>query len=234
MSMIDGKRVVAVIPARGGSKSIPRKNICHLGGKPLIAWTIGVAGQVRSVDRVIVSTDDDDIGKIGQSFGAEVYKRPSHLATDQALVIDALRDLLETLRREGENAGVMILLEPTCPFRATEDIEKCLELMESGYDSAATFKEADLNPHRAWKIANHRPEVFIEGAVPWMPRQSLPKAYQLNGAVYAFRTEKLTADSPGLLFGKAGAVVMPPERSVDIDTPIDLIVAEAILRNETR
>jgi CMP-N,N'-diacetyllegionaminic acid synthase len=234
MSLTGGKRVVAVIPARGGSKSIPHKNICLLGGKPLIAWTIGVAGQVRPVDRVIVSTDDDDIGNVGRSFGAEVYKRPFHLATDQALVIDALRDLLETLRREGEDVGVMILLEPTCPFRAKEDIEKCLELIESGYDSAATFKEANLNPHRAWKIVDQRPEVFIKGAVPWMPRQSLPKAYQLNGAVYAFRTEKLAADSPGLLFGRAGAVVMPPDRSVDIDTPIDLLIAEAILQNERK
>ncbi|MDI9543841.1 MAG: acylneuraminate cytidylyltransferase family protein, partial [Pseudomonadota bacterium] len=99
-----------------------------------------------------------------------------------------------------------------------------------GFDSAATFREAGLNPHRAWKIEGAEPRVFIPGAVPWLPRQLLPKAYQLNGAVYAFRPAGLAEGSDALLFGRMGAVIMPAERSVDIDTEMDFLVAEAVLQ----
>ena len=228
--MLGDLRVIAVIPARGGSKSIHKKNIRPLGGKPLIVWSIEVAKKVSEIDRIIVSTDDMDIGFIAKEHGAEVYERPPHLATDEALVIDALRDLFQCLRREGERSEVMLLLEPTCPFRSVKDVKECLNLISQGFDSVATFKEAELNPHRAWKINGLEPEVFIEEAVPWMPRQKLPKAYQLNGAVYAFRIDKLPESSNALLFGRRGAVVMPSERSVDIDGNMDFLFAESILK----
>src|SRR5271168_1608848 len=102
--MINGARVVAVIPARGGSKSVPGKNIRPLGGKPLIAWSIATAKKVADVDRVIVSTDDAKIAGISRDHGAEVYERPAHLATDTSLVIDALKYLVQQLRGEGESA----------------------------------------------------------------------------------------------------------------------------------
>ena len=141
--MIKGGRVVAVVPARGGSKSVPGKNIRLLGGKPLIVWAIETAFAVREVDRVIVSTDDRDIGRIAEAAGAEVYQRPDALAEDSSLVIDALKDLIGRLRSEGENADVMVLLEPTCPFRSPQDIADCLRLMEEqGTDSVATFRQA--------------------------------------------------------------------------------------------
>jgi CMP-N,N'-diacetyllegionaminic acid synthase len=228
--MMGDKSVIAVIPARGGSKSVPKKNIRLLGGQPLIVWSIETARKVKGVDRVMVSTDDEEIAVISRTNGAEVYRRPAHLATDEALVIDALRDLIATLRAEGEAAEIMVLLEPTCPFRSVEDITGCLELIAQGCDSAATFKEAELNPHRAWKINRQAPEVFVPGAIPWLPRQKLPPAYQLNGAVYAFRMDKLPKASPALLFGRQGALVMPRERSVDIDGPLDFLVAEAMVK----
>src|SRR6476646_1907773 len=93
--MLNGKRVIAVIPARGGSKSIPGKNIKQLHGKPLLAWSIKVAKKVRQIDRIIVSTDDAAISAVGREYGAEIYMRPPHLATDNALVIDALKDILQ-------------------------------------------------------------------------------------------------------------------------------------------
>lgn len=226
-------RVIAVIPARGGSKSVPGKNIKLLSGKPLLQWSIEIGKSVAYIDRVIVSTDDEQIAKIARGCGAEVYSRPAHLATDEALVIDALRDLIKTLRGEGENGGIMVLLEPTCPLRAAEDVIACLELLGQGYDSAATFTEAALNPHRAWKIDASRPEVFIPGAIPWTPRQKLPKAYQLNGAVYAFKMSLLDAEEKGLLLGKPGAVVMPPGRSVDIDDELDFAVVETLMQRGT-
>lgn len=230
--MLGGQSVIAVIPARGGSKSVPKKNIRILGGRPLIVWSIAVARKVREIDRIIVSTDDEVITETARVNGAEVYNRPAHLAGDEALIIDALRDLSVRLKAEGETVEIMVLLEPTCPFRSAEDIAGCLALIEQGCDSAATFKEAQLNPHRAWRIEGQTPAVFIPGAVPWLPRQKLPPAYQLNGAVYAFRTDKLPEDSPALLFGKQGALIMPSDRSVDIDGPLDFLVAEAMVKEK--
>lgn len=230
--MLNEKRVIAVIPARGGSKSVPGKNLRPLAGKPLLAWSIEVAKRVSEIDRILVSTDDPQIGSIGRLHGAEVYSRPAHLATDDALVIDALKDLIETLKAERETPEWIILLEPTCPLRTADDVRECLMLLDrGGYDSVATFKTADLNPHRAWKLIDGVPEVFIPGAIPWLPRQKLPKAYQLNGAVYVFRAAMLERETKSLLLGKLGAVLMPRERSQDIDDNLDFTIVEAILRD---
>lgn len=229
--MLNGERVVAVIPARGGSKSVPGKNIRSLGGKPLIAWSIEVARQVNEIDRIIVSTDDVQIASVSRAHGAEVYTRPPELATDEALVIDALKDLLNRLHGERETAEWVILLEPTCPLRVADDVRNCLQLVDrGGYDSVATFKEAELNPHRAWRLVDDVPEVFIPGAIPWLPRQKLPKAYQLNGAVYLFRANMLAQEARSLLVGKLGAVLMPRDRSQDIDDGVDFTIVEALLK----
>jgi CMP-N,N'-diacetyllegionaminic acid synthase len=229
--MLNGKKVVAVIPARGGSKSVPGKNIRPLAGKPLIAWSIDVARQVSEIDRIIVSTDDSQIAAVARDRGAEVYPRPAHLATDEALVIDALKDLLGRLQSEGQPPEWLLLLEPTCPLRTPDDVRDCLKLIsQDGYDSVATFKDADLNPHRAWRIVDGIPEVFIDGAIPWLPRQKLPKAYQLNGAVYVFRASLLANESRSLLVGKLGALLMPRDRSQDIDDGIDFTIVEALLK----
>ena len=229
--MLNGKRVVAVIPARGGSKSVPGKNIRSLGGKPLLAWSIEVARQVGEIDRIIVSTDDAQIASAARVHGAEVYARPPHLATDEALVIDALQDLLQTLQAERETPEWIILLEPTCPLRTADDVRDCLKLVaQGGYDSVATFTDAELNPHRAWRLIDGVPEVFISGAIPWLPRQRLPKAYQLNGAVYVVRANLLAQEATSLLVGKLGAVLMPRDRSQDIDDWVDFTIVEALLK----
>ncbi len=222
-----------MIPARGGSKAVPGKNIRPLAGRPLLAWSVDVAKQVSEIDRIIVSTDDSQIAAVARSCGAEVYARPPRLATDEALVIDALKDLLQTLRSEGDAPEWVILLEPTCPLRTPDDVRQCLMLLgEGGYDSVATFKDAELHPHRAWRIVDGAPEVFVSGAVPWLPRQKLPKAYQLNGAVYILRADLLAHESKSLLVGKLGSVLMPRERSHDIDESIDFTIIEALLKEK--
>jgi len=222
---------VAVIPARGGSKSIPGKNIAVVAGRPLLAWSIEVAQQVAAIDRIIVSTDDEAIADVAGQYGAEVSRRPPHLATDDSLVIDTLRDLIHRLREEGSPPGILVLLEPTAPLRLAQDVEECLaQLQDPTVDSVATFVEAKLNPARAWIVRNGRPESYISGINPWLPRQRLRPAYQLNGAVYAFRVDRLEPDSPAVLFGNMAAVMMPAERSVDIDDRVDLQVADALLR----
>ncbi len=222
---------IAVIPARGGSRSIPKKNIAPLGGRPLLVWSIDAARAVSGIDRIIVSTDDDAIARVALDHGAEVDRRPAALASDDALVIDTLRELLARHEAAGVLPRVAVLLEPTCPLRSAADIEDCLTLLEDeGIDSVATFTAAALNPLRAWRIEQRRPTTFLPDVNPWLPRQHLPVAYQLNGAVYAFRADRLRPEHPSILFGNASAVMMPPERSVDIDDWVDLRFAEAMLQ----
>lgn len=223
-------QIVALIPARGGSTSVPNKNVRRLGGKPLIAWSIEVARAVEAIDRVVVSTDSDTISDVAQQHGGEVAERPTHLAADDSLVIDAIRHHLLEWREGGDPVDVIVLLEPTCPLRSPEDVRTCVRrLLDEDLDSVATFTEAALNPHRAWRIEEGRPESFINEAMPWRPRQELPEAYQLNGAVYAFFADRLPDDSVAPLFGRAGAVPMPEERSVDIDSRVDFELASVLI-----
>lgn len=230
--MIDGLRVVALTPARGGSKAVPYKNLHPLGGKPLLAWPVECALQTPEIDRVIVSTDDDRIASTAAQLGAEVYRRPEHLATDTALVADTIRQLWAQLRVEGEQAQILVLLEATSPFRTPELISSCLRrLVAEQLDSVATFNEADINPERTWRIEEGAPAPFIDGAVPWKPRQLLTPAYQLNGAVYAFFPDRLPAGIPNILFGKMGAVVIPSDSVIDIDTLQDFNIANALLQS---
>jgi CMP-N,N'-diacetyllegionaminic acid synthase len=230
--MIDGHRVIALTPARGGSKSVPYKNLHLLGGKPLLAWPIETAKATPSIDRIIVSTDDDRIADAARRLGAEVYQRPPQLATDTAVVADAIRDLWRRLRAEGETATMLVLLEATSPFRTPDMIERCLRrLVDEQLDSIATFHEAEINPERTWRIDGGKPEPFIRGAIPWKPRQLLTPAFQLNAAVYAFRPDALPADSPSILFGNIGAEIVPADSVVDIDTLKDFAYANALLQS---
>jgi len=230
--MVSGRRVIAMTPARGGSKSVPYKNLHPLGGKPLLAWPIETARATPAIDRIIVSTDDERIAKAARELGAEVYMRPAALATDTAVVADAIRELWRRLRAEGETAEILVLLEATSPFRTTDVIDRCLRRMvDEGLDSIATFHEADINPERTWRIDGGTPQPFIKGAVPWKPRQLLTPAYQLNAAVYAFIPDRLPADSPSILFGKMGAEIVPADSVIDIDTMKDFAYANALLQS---
>lgn len=228
--MIGRERVIAVIPARGGSRGIPLKSIARLGGTTLLGKAVAVARRVGSIDRTIVSTDSDAIAATAREAGAEVYARSAELATDTALVIDALRDLIARLRREGETARYMLLLEATSPFRTVEDVEECVARLAGGADSVATFTAAATPPAKAWRIdVDGRPAPWIEGADPWLPRQLTRQAWELNGAVYAFDAEKLPPRGNGLLFGRTAAVPMPRSRSLDINDELDLMFAELLL-----
>ena len=229
--MIKKNRVIAVIPARAGSKTIIDKNVTLLAGKELIGWTIEAAKSSKYIDRVIVSTDGKKISEVANRFGAEVYVRPKHLSQDSSLVIDCLRNLISRLKREKETANYLILLEPTSPLRNTKDIDLSIEKLLD-FDSVATFCNAELNPHRAWKIKGNTVEPFINGAIPWLPRQQLPEAFQLNGAVYGFRIDKLPIDGQSIIFGNIAAIKMPIERSIDIDSMIHLKMAEHIIRGK--
>ena len=230
--MIGADGVVAAIPARGGSTGVPRKNVRELGGKPLVAWPIEVAHETQYVDRTVVTTDDDEIAATAREYGAEVVERPPELATDDALVVDAMRHLADVLRQADADVTYVVMLEPTTPLREPQDVAACVELLAddtNDYDSVATFAPAAINPHRTWRLEGDSPEPFVDGADPWLPRQELPEAYQLNGGVYAFDIDAISSTGHSLLFGDAGAVVMPESRSVDIDTETDFHVVESLL-----
>lgn len=228
--MIGNKRVIALVPARGGSKSVPMKNLQLLGSDPLVAWPIKQAIETKEIDRVIVSTDDEAIADVARRSGAEVYKRSVDLASDTALVVDVIRDLWSTLKVEGETAEILVLLEATSPFREHGLISRCLKRLEGdGLDSIATFSSAAINPERTWLVESGVPRPFLDDAIPWKPRQQLKEAFQLNGAVYAFRPDQLPPDALGLLFGRSGAEIVDQESVVDIDDKRDFIIANAIL-----
>ena len=230
--MLNGKRVVSLTPARGGSKSIPYKNLCDLGGKPLLAWPVDVAFATPEIDEVFVSTDDKKIGTVAAGLGAKIHWRPDELASDSALVIDAVRHFFGQQKQEGKAPDIIVLLEATSPFRTPEMILNCLRrMLDEELDSIATFHSAEINPERCWKIEQGIPKPFIDGAIPWKPRQELSAAYQLNGAVYAFRADRLPTNGPNILFGKIGAEIISTDKVIDIDDRKDLIIANAILES---
>ena len=228
--MIGNFEVVAIIPARGGSKAIKNKNLRNLGEKPLVCWPINSSLEVSEIDQVIVSTDDIAIAEVSEKCGATVQMRPHELATDRSLVIDTIRDLIPKICKEKDRRYIFLLLEPTSPFRSSNTIRRCItRIVDDGFDSVATFSEAAINPERVWTIKKGIPAPYIDGAVPWLPRQELKPAYELNGAVYAFIADQLPKTGHSLLFGNYAGEIISQDEVIDIDTEKDLKVANALL-----
>jgi CMP-N-acetylneuraminic acid synthetase len=228
------KSVLAIIPARGGSKGIPGKNTRQFAGKPLIAHSIEIALSCSLINRTVVSTDDAHIAEVARAHGAEVIHRPAELAGDTALVIDAIKHAVLEVEREGEAVDIVLLLEPTSPFRRAEDLEKCIQvLLDDSADSVATFTESHVSPNRLWRVSGDVVEPYIEGAVPWLPRQKQPIAHELTGQIYGVSRKVLfeKEDSISLLLGRKCAVITPRETALDIDTELDFMMAEKIMEH---
>ncbi len=229
--MIDGKRILAIIPARGGSKGIKNKNIAALAGKPLLQWTIEAAKKSKYVDRIVLSSDDPEIQGIAELLGCEVpFTREAHLATDEASTIDVLVDVLERVA----GFDVVVLLQPTSPLRTAEDIDSCLNLMmQDGAPSVVSLCEVEDHPALVVKFQNENQ------ITPFLPhpssqslrRQDLPGAFRLNGAVYAAKIHWLFRERSFTAQGSVG-FVMPKRRSIDIDDCDDLFTAEQLLSNQ--
>ena len=230
-------RVVAVglIPARGGSKGIPRKNLALVAGKPLLAWTADSALAARGLNAVILSTDDDEIAEAGRACGLEVpFRRPSALASDTAASIDVLLHAVEWLDREGRRADVIVLLQPTAPLRTSDDIDTALKLLNDTHaDSVVSVAEVPAHYSPDWQL--HRAtsgELRLRGDRPLAEivprRQLLPTTFYRNGAVYAVRRDILVSQRS--LYGdRCVGYVMPAERSVNVDTLDDLAEADRLL-----
>lgn len=231
-------KVVAIIPARGGSKDIPRKNIVKMLGKPLIAYTIDVAKDADCLSRIIVSTDDEEIRKISLEYGAEVpFLRPKELAEDHVpdkpVFVHALKWLEEN---EDYRPDIVLNLRPTSPLRLVEDIENVIEKMIiSCCDSVRTICQVEHHPYWMKKLEEDRATPFLEGKDEriYYQRQLLPPVFRINGSVDAMRRDIIL--NHDFLYGDdMRAVVMPLERSYDVDTPMDLKIIEILLKERLR
>lgn len=228
--MIADKRILAVIPARGGSKRLPRKNVLDLDGKPLISWTIEAAKNSKYVDRIVVSTDDQEIIAVSKKFGADVpFKRPDELATDAATSIDVVLHCLDMLDDQGDCYDYVMLLQPTSPLRQTSDIDAALEqLIERNDNAVISVCEVEHSPLWCNTLdENNSMENFFSGDMASQRSQELPIYYRLNGALYIASTQVLKEmDEPSFFLGdKISAYVMAVEDSTDIDHQIDFDLA---------
>ncbi len=226
--MIDALKVLAVVPARGGSKGLPRKNIRDLAGRPLIAWTLAAARQSRYIDRCIVSTDDPEIAEVARAEGGDVpFMRPSALAGDTADTNSVLRHAVEQLG----GYDILVTLQPTSPLRIAADIDQALETARR-YDARAcvSVSEPAKSPYWSYRIGeDNRLLPLMDPQYATQRRQDLPPAYVLNGAVYVMQIDWMLQHR-GDICAAAVPYIMPPERSIDIDSAFDLEIAALYLR----
>lgn len=227
---------IAVITARGGSKGLPGKNIIDLGGKPLLAWTIEAALQAKSIDRVILSTDYEDIAEVGRKYGAEVpFLRPAHLASDTAHSPDVVEHAIDFIEQaEGVAFDIAVMLQPTSPYRNATHLDEAFErFLACGRDSLISIKHQDYPPWWMFKLEGDK----LGQAFPYEPgvnvfnleRQQFPKIYRPNGAMYFTGRKRLKETGDLVNPYNCGYYEMSIDDSCDIDTLADLMVARAVL-----
>lgn len=234
-------KTLFIIPARSGSKGIPGKNIKPLGGKPLIAYAIETALQCACADDVCVSTDSEEYARVAETFGVKVpFLRPQTLAADNASSRDMMLHALDFFRQQGRDYDRIVLLQPTSPFRTARHVKEAL----AEYDRiAATGKEIDMVVSVAEAATNPYYTAFetdAEGALHiskgdglYVRRQDAPKVWELNGAIYVINTSSLRAKEMGR-FSRRYPYVMDAESSVDLDTPLDWMMAEYIIAHKNK
>lgn len=232
-------KVLAIIPARGGSKGVPRKNIRMVNGKPLIAYTIEPALAVKDrLHRLIVSTDDEEIAAIAREYGAEVpFMRPADLGGDKIPMVPVLQHAVKTVEEmDGVKIDWVLLLQPTCPFRLPEDILAALDLAaEGGCDSViSVVRVLSHHPILMKKIENNQLLPFMIEEVEGTRRQDYaPPAYMRNGCIYLTNRDNLLKNNS--IWGKIiRPYVMPEERSVNVDSELDMKLVEFMLESKPK
>jgi len=226
-------RILGLIPARGGSKGIPRKNIFPVAGKPLLAWTCEAALASKSLSRVVLSTDDEEIAEVGRAWGVEVpFLRPAELATDTATSVDVALHALDWLEEhEGWHAEVIVLLQPTSPLRTATHIDEAVAVFNvAAADTVVSVVPVrhNLSPFTLMRLENGRLYDFWDQPLPFdrYRRQETPPLFARNGpALLVTRAQTLRCRKS--FYGDfVAAYVMTEEESLDIDTPADLALAE--------
>lgn len=222
-------RILGLIPARGGSKGVPGKNIRLLAGEPLIAHSIKAGKRCPKLDRLILSTDDEQIAAVGRQYGLEVpFLRPAHLATDEAAALDVFQHALKFVLEQGYEPDALLVLQPTSPLRDENDIERAIELFVNGeFDQVITVTEVSQHPGWMKTMGNNSElQPFLQETAGSLRRQDLPQLYIPNGAIYIYRTEYILNPQPN---HRVGAVIMEPWKSIDIDNPLDFFLAEQVM-----
>lgn len=220
-------KILAVIPARGGSKGVSRKNIRDLAGKPLIAWTIEEAKKSKYIDRVILSSEDMEIIEVAKQYGCDVpFVRPIELAQDDTLGIEPVIHAIE----QCPGYDYVVLLQPTSPLRTVEDIDGCISYMfEKQADFCVSVTEPENSPYWMYTLHDGAMEPLISQKQTIMRRQDLFKVYALNGAVYIGRTENILREQT-FLTAKTKGYIMPTINSLDIDTNLDFKICSILLK----
>ena len=238
ISILDGKRVLAITLARGGSKSVPKKNIREIKGIPLIAYTINEAKKSKFISRYIVSTDNEEIRQVAIKCGVDVpFLRPAEFSSDTASSVSALQHAVDWIENHDQiKYDFVIELMCTNPMKIASDIDACIsKLITSKADSViAVHKLDDHHPARIKKIVNDKIVDFCLPETPEMRRQDLkPDAYIRSGSIYALKRDHLMIE--GQRFGSFNSrpYILPPERAVNVDTEIDFLIAEQLLNNRT-
>ena len=227
-------RYLGVIPARGGSKRLPGKNLRLLAGKPLLAHAIEATRSSRRLSAVVVSTDSEEMERYAASLGVEPQGlRPASLARDQSPVTGALKDALAKFERGHPRVDAVVLLQPTSPFRSGRHIDAAIDLFESsGADTVTSVRAVRDHPYWAWKRAGNGIQPFASMSKIGLRRDQLPEAYIENGAVYVAKRSLILR---GTLYGKRIVpLVMDDDASIDIDTPLDLAWAEFVAASQRR
>jgi CMP-N-acetylneuraminic acid synthetase len=229
--------VLGIIPARGGSKGVPGKNIRMLAGQPLIAWTIMAAQQCTMLNRVIVSTDDEQIKSVAQDFGAEVpFLRPPEYAQDTSLDMEVYLHAIHWLQNnENFIPDIVVWLRPTSPLRTHLDIDAAVTLLLEK-DAPVVRAVCPVEHHPYWmkRLENERLAPIFQGIseYDYPQRQLLPPVYRITGAIDITRTAN-TLQSDTLYGQDIYAYVMPSERSIDIDNELDFVIAEYLMKEKT-
>ena len=223
-------KTLYVIPARGGSKGIPHKNIKPLGGIPLIGYAIREARKLADDADICVTTDDPEIAAVAESMGLKVpFLRPAELARDKSGTYEVLLHALDYYQNQGIDYDTLVLLQPTSPFRTADDITNAIALYSPDIDMVVTVKEEASNPY--YNCYETDDEGFLhisKGEGTYTRRQDAPKVWEYNGAVYVINVASLRKMPLGK-FTRRRMSIMPAERSVDLDTPIDWLIAEKLL-----
>ncbi len=232
--MYKEKKIITIIPARGGSKGVPRKNIKPLNGKPLISYAIMAAKRSKYVDRVLVSTDDKEIAKISKKYGAEVpFLRPAELATDTAQTKPVLQHVITCLEREeGYKPDVVILIQPTSPSVLSGDIDTAVEKMfKTKTNSCVSVCEISERPEWMYVVKKGMIKLFMKSNIKSTRRQDLPVIYRLNGAIYVTKKDVLMKKNK-IIDEKSSSIIMPKERSFDINTFMDFKIVETLMSDK--
>lgn len=224
------EEILFVIPARGGSKGIPHKNIKPLDGKPLICYAIDNARSVVPDENICVTTDDDAIIKVVEDYGLKVpFKRPDHLATDTCGSYDVLLHAYNFYREQGRDFKCIVLLQTTSPFCQPHNVSEAIALYRPEMDMVVSVKPAATNPYyNSFEEDGNGYLVISKGNGMYQRRQDCPKVYEYNGAIYVINPESLLRENMGA-FRKVAKYEMDEAHSIDIDTPIDWAIAEMMI-----